>query len=189
MRKIIFLFVGVAVISAACYFILHVVDIPEGVIPDANLVVNPSFEEWDHDSPTGWTGDSVIWMKTRQDIVDGRYALGIASADMKLNGIQQTIKVDSIENYDVFFSIRSTTMVPKISGYEIEYEGNPSATVDVAPGVHYHENGMDWQQYFGRVTGATSITLRFFSQKRASTYVDHVGVGIKIKSDGEVADE
>ncbi len=178
---VVFSFLGVGAVTCAFLFIFNLVDLPRKKPNGPNLLKNSSFEQWRHKKVIGWDIKKSKLLKEKKGAIDGKYMVGILNMGDDDEGISQTLKLDPLEIYNICYSLRSNRILSGSSGVEITYTGDEiKTTTDAEPGVHFHKGGKSWHQYFGRVTGASSITLKFFSRNKAITYVDAVGVGANL---------
>jgi len=178
---LLFSFFGITAVSLSILFIFNVVDLPTSKKLGPNLLGNPGFEKWDHDKPISWLinkGCKVI--RENKHTSEGKYSLAITSSE-KAGGITQTVSVDSLEVYSISYSVRLDGK-QEARVMELSYKGSDvRTTTDVEQGIHFHGDGPKWRNYFGRVTGATELSVKFFAQENVITYVDDVKIGTNIK--------
>lgn len=176
---IIFSTFGFFGVMLASFFIFNLVDLPNTKGPI--LVKNPSFEKWRKNRPVGWEHNNAGIFIENNYHIEGQLAVGIFNEGKERRGISQSIKLDPNEIYNIYFNMKSNTNEKDVVGVDIQYTGEDvRTTTDVDQGVHLHEKGKEWEQYFGRVTGAKGITLFFFTSNNAIAYVDMVAVGVDV---------
>ncbi|MCH8902591.1 MAG: hypothetical protein IIA45_01580 [Bacteroidetes bacterium] len=186
---VIFSIFGVFSLMLISLFVFKLVDIPKKATEGPNIVSNSSFEVWAKGVPVGWKKDDSFIFDEPSEL-SGRHAVGIYAREENESGIYQTIKLDEKEVYNVYFSLKANTFDVEDAGVRIEYEGeNVRTTVDMAPGVHYYDGKNSWRQYFGKVTGAESVKLYFFSKNSTILYVDAIGIGINLSSNSVLEPE
>lgn len=178
---VIFTTFGIFGVMLASFFIFNLTEIPKKKTSGKNLMVNSSFEKWNNEMPIGWENKEAKVRRERNNSVDERYSVAITSEKPEPAGITQTIMLNPLEIYNLYYSMKSSNKLNESAGVDISYEGEDvKTTTDASAGIHYHEAGNKWRQYFGRVTGANSITLYFFSKNNTTLSVDAVALGTNV---------
>ena len=180
---VIFTTFGIFGVMLASFFIFNLTEIPKKKTSGPNLLVNSSFEKWNNEIPIGWENKGAIVKRERKSAVDEKYFVSIINEKSEPEGITQTMSLNPLEIYNLYYSLKTNNKSLETAGVEITYEGEDvKTTTDASSGIHYHESGTKWRQYFGRVTGANSITLFFFSKNNTTVYVDAVALGTNVVS-------
>ena len=176
-------------IMLASFFIVTLYDLPNKKRNGLILVKNPSFEKWKRHEPVGWKNVGARLIIENKNVIEGNLSVGIYNDSKEKKGIVQKIKLDPLEIYNVCYSMKSNKSGEELAGVVISYEGDDvRATTEAADGLHFHENGKKWVQYFGRVTGANSVTLFFFSKDNSILFVDGIGLGVNVMPDNMMND-
>lgn len=166
----------------ASFFIFNLSELPKNTEYGPILTKNPSFERWRKNRPVGWENRNAGIFIEDNYHTEGNLCVGIFNENSDKRGISQKLSLDPNEIYNVYFNLRSNTNEKELIGVDITYEGEDvRTTTDVEAGTHFHEGGKNWEQYFGRVTGAESIELFFFTKDNAIAYVDMVAVGVDVQ--------
>lgn len=179
---IIFTTFGIFGVMLASFFIFNLTEIPKKKSAGPNIMVNASFEKWNNNIPIGWINNNVaIISRERKGAVDEKYLVSISNEKSEPAGLKQTIQLNPLEIYNLYYSMKSISKQSENVGVEISYEGEDiKTTTDASAGIHYHEKGNSWHQYFGRVTGAKSVTLFFFAKNNQTVYIDAVAIGTNV---------
>lgn len=165
----------------ASFFIFNLTEIPKKKSSGPNLLINSSFEKWNNEIPIGWENKGAVVKRERKSAVDEKYFVSVTNDKSEPQGITQNIMLNPMEIYNLYYSLKSNNKLSDAAGVEITYEGDDvKTTTDASAGIHYHESGTKWRSYFGRITGAKSITLFFFSKNNTTVFVDAVAVGTNV---------
>ena len=172
---------GVGASVIASLFLFGVIEKPSSINSGPNIMENGSFEKWRGKNVIGWEVNNAHLINEKKEVLDGKLSMGIMCKDGISGGISQTITLEPSEIYNLSFHLKSNGILKELSGYELTYQGEKvNTTTDTESGIHYHQGEKQWRQYFGRITGANAVTIKFFSRKKAITYVDAVGVGVNL---------
>ena len=178
---IIFTTFGIFGVMLASFFIFNLTEIPKRKALGPNMLVNASFEKWNNNIPIGWQNKGAVIKREKKGAIDDKYLVTVTNEKPEPLGITQTMQLNPLEIYNIYYYLKASNKNPESIGVEINYEGEDvKTTTDASPGIHYHEGGTKWRQYFGRVTGAKSITLFFFSKNNTTAYIDAVAIGTNI---------
>jgi len=143
-----------------------------------NLSINPSFEDWKGNTLVGWKNHGATLLEISDDVTEGKYAVGIYSKDKTRRSISQNTALNPNEVYYICFSLQSDGINKNEIGFEVAYEGEDlKTTIDMDPGIHFYDGQENWRQYFGSVTGASSLRLSFFSAKNTVLKIDGIWIG------------
>ena len=172
---LVFSFFGLAAITLSSLFIFNLIDLPSSQRSGPNLIKNPGFEKWKHNLPLSWTvSKNCKLVKEKKGSMEGKYAISVKTGE----GITQTIRLDSLEIYSLSYNVRHEVDDKSQPCVEISFKGaDVRTTTDAAPGFHLHKGGTKWRNYFGRITGAKEMTIRFFSSDEHATFVDGIRLG------------
>lgn len=174
---------GLFALLLSSFFVLNTKKASADKAVFENLLLNSDFESWKGNNIQDWKKNEVKIFKEKSDVISGSASLAIYNPGPNENdGVTQTIDLDPKEIYNLFYSLKSNSLDPNSAGVILEYEGdNVITTMDAAQGTHLHSNGKSWHTYFGKVTGATKVSIRFFSKNNAIAYIDNAGIGVNLK--------
>lgn len=178
---IIFTTFGIFGVMLASFFIFNLTEISKRKSNSTNLIVNSNFEKWSKSILIGWKNRGANLILEKKDATN-KYLVRICSEKSDPQGIYQTVSLNPTEIYSIRYRLKSNIYQFQSAGVEIKYEGDEvRATSDAISGIHYHESGNQWRQYFGRVTGAKSLTLFFFAKNNTCAYLDAIAVGTNVE--------
>lgn len=177
---IIFTTFGLFGVMLASFFVFDLTELSNRKRSGNILLKNPSFELWKRGTPVGWKNNGAIVTIEDKHFIDGGLSVGINNESSMPRGISQKITLNPHESYIVRYSMKADADNEETAGVEINYTGeNVEATVEAQEGIHFHDGGTKWRNYYGRVEGATSISFFFFTRNKIAAYVDGVGVSLE----------
>jgi hypothetical protein len=178
---------GVFGIMLAAFFIFDLQELSNKRRAGKIILKNSSFERWRKGSPVGWQVKGATVTIEDKQFIDGGLSVGIHNETNQPRGISQKVTLNPHETYTIRYSLKADADNEETVGVNISYSGKEvETTVHTLEGIHFHEGGTKWQTYYGRVTGASSIELMFFSRAKVTGYVDGVGISIEPMPDPKV---
>ena len=188
-RKTLLIFTtfGLFGVMLAAFFVFDLKELSNRKKANHIIMKNSSFERWRKGMPVGWESNGATITIEDKQFIDGGLSVGIHNSKTLPRGIWQKVTLNPHETYTIRYSMKADADNKETVGVDIMYRGTDiESTINATQGIHFHEGGTKWQTYYGRVTGASAITMTFFTRNKVTAYVDAVGVSIEPLPDTKV---